>query len=1000
MTVPKNMRPLKSEEVDNLSTSIQSMVSRVDEKKSVLMRLLTELVQQYVFDSRKTSIERNIKIVNKIVEKNAKNIQLAFQDGITENMISDVVESATKGRTSSNEIRKNLSKLVKDSIEKKLVSDSDEKQIFKIGKEGEIIATSAVSSLSSSFLKGLNSYVSSSIRTKVRSTIHTQLSNKLKVTGTIRNNVGVKVTLSKYGTIASNLVRGRYKLNPSVFKKDTKDKISTTRITKSSDQIGVFKNLMGKVFSHQNKEVKTTISSVLEKGTTKILVFFFGPIGFLAVGAFKLLTTLTKIGTFILKTALKTVGFVIKGVSKAVGGIFRGLKALATSTVKLIGKTISLIYSTMKWSIQKMLPLIKTPAGMFILGYIAGFFYKHVILRLLPKGSIGELTKRIVDMVWGVYLNTKTRILGAMSEGLAKVSDTASDIMSKINIDSVRNVVEKYKNFLRRNDISSSLETIDKFGYFFEDYLLPTLNFVKDTIIVTTASIAGASVGTKIGLWVGSVIPGLGTIGGGVLGGLIGSVVASLSAESFLSTFPKDKEEKKLKVQKYQRMVGAYSSNDISLGSILPAVAPRSVQTAGKVNIDGSEVDAGEYYKSIQMEASELDKDMGISMSEEDANFVSNIAHAIDSEFDDMDMDVFKNRGIGKDGFADPNCDAQKSVKSKTFLSINPDDYKTGDYSKYSTSFDWKGEVPRNDYVLLKLMRAIKAREMLTNVKAGRMTVPQFRNALMAYASTLPSSMIKTIESMDDRIKNAKIQESTLQNYRGRAIPTVSLYDPDQEVKSLQDMFIRASDIDTKESENEISAINKYMMENYGNILGSLKKEGITVPAEMEYEYRSMCAAYLRQMFYQGKLDGNHNDDINRTLAGFIRRRRGIESKHLKIETAVGQKIKSTGSARGDSLVGHVNDTISKLNDVSQKLNDMKVKVSQQAMDRQIRLAKEKQALRDKKNKEKLVENTAQEAGSMKKSIRKMVDEKKNQKSAPSVTIIGSGEKDHDPDAE
>ena len=61
------------------------------------------------------------------------------------------------------------------------------------------------------------------------------------------------------------------------------------------------------------------------------------------------------------------------------------------------------------------------------------------------------------------------------------------------------------------------------------------------------------------------------------------------------------------------------------------------------------------------MEASELDKDMGISMSDEDANFVSNIAHAIDSEFEDMDMDVFKNRGIGKDGFADPNCDSQKS---------------------------------------------------------------------------------------------------------------------------------------------------------------------------------------------------------------------------------------------------------------------------------------------------------------------------------------------------
>ena len=988
MTVPKNKRPLKSEEVDNLSTSIQSMVSRVDAKKSVLMRLLFELVQQYVFDSRRTSIERNIKIVNQIVAKNAKNIQLAFKDGITEKMVSEAVSSATTGRTTSDDIRKTLTKLVKESIEGKLTAGSDEKQTFKIGKDGEIIASSAVSSLSKSFLKGLNSYVSSSIKTKVKSTIQTQLSKTLKVTGTIQNKVGVKATLSKYGKIASSLVK----------MKDNKDKISTAKITKSSDQKGLFKNLMGKVFSHQNKGVKSTFSSVLKKGTTNVLVFFFGPIGFLAVGAFKLLTTLTKIGTFVLKTTLKTVGFVIKGVSRVVGGIFRGLKSLATSTVKIIGKTISLIYSTMKWSIKKILPLIKTPAGMFILGYIAGFFYKHVILRLLPKGSLGELTNTMVNVVWDVYLNTKARILGAMSDGLAKVSETMDSAMTHINIDAIRNVVENYKNFLRRNDISSSLEAIDKFSYFFEDYLLPTLDFVKDTIIISATSIAGASVGAKIGLWVGSLIPGLGTVCGGVLGGLIGSIVASLSAESFLQTFQKDKEEKKLKTQRYQRMVGAYSSNDISLGSILPSVAPRSVQNAGKIDIDGEKVDAGEYYKSIQQEASELDRDMGISMSEEDANFVSNIAHAIDSEFEGMDVDTVTKRGIGKNGFADPNCDAQKEARSKTFLSVNPDDYRTVDYSRYSSSFDWKGDVPRNDYVLLRLMRAIKAREMLTNVKAGRMTVSQFREALMASASMLSSNMVKSIENMDDMVNNGNT--STTVKSWGAPTRTVKTYQPEKDVEKLQNMFIQAHDIGTKESENEVSAINKYMMENYGTVLDSLKKEGITVPVEMEYEYRSMCAAYLRQMFYQGKLDKYHKDDINRTLMDFIRRRRSVESKHSKIEAAVGKKIRSTGSAKGDGLVGLVDETVEKLNEVSHKLNDMKVQTAQRAMDRQIQMARQKKEIRDRKNKEKLVENTVQETNSMKKSIREMVKERKGRKSDPNVTIVGSGEEDHDPDSE
>jgi hypothetical protein len=996
MTVPKNMRPLKSEEVDNLSTSIQSMVSRVDEKKSVLMRLLTELVQQYVFDSRKTSIERNIKIVNKIVEKNAKNIQLAFQDGITEKMISEVVESATKGRTSNNEIRKNLSKLVKDSIEKKLVSDSDEKQIFKIEKDGKIIAASAVSSLSSSFLNGLNSYVSSSIRTKVKSTIQTQLSNKLKVTGTIHNNVGVKATLSKYGTIASNLVRGKYKLNPSVFKKDTKDKISTTRITKSSDQIGVFKNLMGKVFSHQNKEVKTTISSVLEKGTTKILVFFFGPIGFLAVGAFKLLTTLTRIGTFILKTALKTVGFVIKGVSKVVGGIFRGLTTLATSTVKLIGKTISLIYSTMTWSIQKMLPLIKTPAGMFILGYIAGFFYKHVILRLLPKGSIGELTKRIADMVWGVYMNTKTRILGAMSEEFAKVSEGISGLSARIDIDKIKNCVDAYKNFLNRNDVAKNLDLLDSVTNAMEDVIMPALTLIRDTVVVGATSVAGAAAGAKLGGLIGSFFPGLGNVIGAAIGGLLGSFIGASLAENFLDKFRMEYDEKKAKIRKFSKVTSTYSTADDTLGSLFPSIMPKHIKSAGKVKIDDKEQDAAEYYKNIQDRANELDMKLGIGMSDSDADFVSNVAQAIDNEFNSITQEMVANRGIDSEGYANLENEMQKKARESTFISTNPDDYKTGDYSNYSNKFSWFDNPPRNDYVMLRLMRAVNARQLLTNVKSGKISVSMFRKLLQDNATKLPVRLSKRIEEIDNPTYRKYVSGGM-----GPGVMVDMPRDRNQDLSEVLRMRNDATEIDTSIAEKETTEINSFLSPAFFKALKrNLEKEKIDFNESDIDRYRAKFAMYLKHKYYQGELNDAHRAEIAKTLFDYVRETNSLMADKKKLEIAVNGRIETTGSKNADTLLSLTTDIKNKLTDVSNKLGGMKTRVSQQAMDRQIRLAKEKQALRDKKNKEKLLENTVQEAGSMKKSIRKMVDEKKNQKSAPSVTIIGSGEKDHDPDAE
>ena len=180
----------------------------------------------------------------------------------------------------------------------------------------------------------------------------------------------------------------------------------------------------------------------------------------------------------------------------------------------------------------------------------------------------------------------------------------------------------------------------------------------------------------------------------------------------------------------------------------------------------------------------------------------------------------------------------------------------------------------------------------------------------------------------------------------------------------------------------------------------NLEKENIDFNESDIDRYRAKFAMYLKHKYYQGELNDAHRAEIAKTLFDYVRETNSLMADKKKLEIAVNGRIETTGSKNADTLLSLTTDIKNKLTDVSNKLGDMKTRVSQQAMDRQIRLAKEKKAIQDKKNKEKLMENTVQEAGSMKKSIRKMVDEKKNQKSAPSVTIIGSGEKDHDPDAE